>query len=134
LKSTIGLSMRSPMEELEKALKQLKGFAAHRRNNNINQQDHHHLHPQSSHRLNHQPKSTHGGTHGSSHICSREWPCGISTGGEALGPVKANCPSVFKCQDRGRRSCWVGGGDTLIVAGVGGMWEGFFLRENQERG
>jgi hypothetical protein len=25
--------------------------------------------------LNHQPKSTHGGTHGSSYICSRGWPC-----------------------------------------------------------
>jgi hypothetical protein len=32
--------------------------------------------PQNSQGLNHQPKSTHGGTHGSSHICSRGWPCG----------------------------------------------------------
>jgi hypothetical protein len=30
--------------------------------------------PQSSQGLNHQPKSAHGGTHGSSCICSRGWP------------------------------------------------------------
>jgi hypothetical protein len=30
---------------------------------------------QSSQELNHQTKNTHGGTHGSSHICSRGWPC-----------------------------------------------------------
>jgi hypothetical protein len=47
-----------------------------------------------------QPKSTHGGTHGSSHIHSRGWPCGTSVGGEALGPVKARCPSVGECQER----------------------------------
>jgi hypothetical protein len=41
-----------------------------------------------------QPKSTHGGTHGSSHIYSRGWSCEISTRGEALGPAKALCPSV----------------------------------------
>ena len=29
--------MGSPMEELEKGLKELKGFATHRKNNNINQ-------------------------------------------------------------------------------------------------
>ena len=39
MKPTIGLSTRSPMEELEKGLKELKGFAAHRKNNNINQPD-----------------------------------------------------------------------------------------------
>ena len=31
--------MGSPMEELEKGLKELKGFAHNRRNNNINQPD-----------------------------------------------------------------------------------------------
>jgi hypothetical protein len=36
---TIGLSTGSPMEELEKGLKELKGFATHRKNNNINQPD-----------------------------------------------------------------------------------------------
>jgi hypothetical protein len=29
-----------------------------------------------------------GGTHVSSHICSREWTCGTSMREEALGPVK----------------------------------------------
>ena len=47
--------------------------------------------------------------------------------GEALGPVKAGCPSVGECQDR---EVGVGGlvsrrrGD-----GIGGFWRG-----NQERG
>ena len=45
--------------------------------------------PQSFQGLNHQPKSTHGGTHGSSHICSRGWPSGSSMGGGARGPMKA---------------------------------------------
>ena len=31
--------MGCPMEELEKGLKELKGFATHRKNNNINQPD-----------------------------------------------------------------------------------------------
>jgi len=31
--------MGSPIEELEKGLKDLKGFATHRKNNNINQPD-----------------------------------------------------------------------------------------------
>jgi hypothetical protein len=34
---TIGLSMGSPTEELEKRLKELKEFATHRKNNNSNQ-------------------------------------------------------------------------------------------------
>jgi hypothetical protein len=34
--------------------------------------------PQSSQGLHHQPKSTHGGTHGSSCICSRGWPYLVS--------------------------------------------------------
>ena len=29
------------------------------------------------------------GTHGSSHICSRGWPCWASVGEDALGPVMA---------------------------------------------
>jgi hypothetical protein len=32
---TIGLNTGSPMEELEKGLKELKGFETHRKNNNI---------------------------------------------------------------------------------------------------
>jgi hypothetical protein len=49
------------------------------------------------------PKSTCGGTHGSSCVCSRGWPCRSSEGGEALGPVKALCPSVggFQGQEVG---------------------------------
>ena len=45
-------------------------------------------------------------------------------GREALGPVKAQCPSVGECQGRevgvGR---WVG--STLIEAGGGGWYMGF---------
>jgi hypothetical protein len=41
--------------------------------------------PQSSQGLNHQPKSTHGGTYGSSIICNRAWHCQASMGEEALG-------------------------------------------------
>jgi hypothetical protein len=44
---------------------------------------------QSSQRLNHQPKNTTGGTHGSRCIYSSGWPYLASMGGEALGPVKA---------------------------------------------
>jgi hypothetical protein len=53
---------------------------------------------QSSLGLNHQPKKTHGGTHGSSCICSRGWPSWSSMGGETLGPVKVLCPSIGNCQ------------------------------------
>jgi len=45
--------------------------------------------PQSSQGLNQQPESTYGGTYGSSHLCSRGWPCLASIGTKALGPVKA---------------------------------------------
>jgi hypothetical protein len=50
--------------------------------------------PQSSQGLDHQPKSTHEGTHGSSCICGRGWPYLASMGGEALGPMKVQCPSI----------------------------------------
>jgi hypothetical protein len=56
------------------------------------------MNPQKSLGLNYQPKSAHGGTHGSSCICSRRWPCQSSMGGEVVGPVKALCPSVEECQ------------------------------------
>jgi len=42
------------MEELEKELKELKGFATHRKNNNINPTDP----PSRSWGLNHQPEYT----------------------------------------------------------------------------
>jgi hypothetical protein len=53
--------------------------------NNINQPD-----PQSTQRLNHQPKSTHGGTHGSSCIGCR----GINGKG---GPGSYGGPSIGEC-------------------------------------
>ena len=37
MQPTIGLNMGSPMEELGEGLKELKVFATHRKNNNINQ-------------------------------------------------------------------------------------------------
>jgi hypothetical protein len=39
LQPTIGLSVGSPIEDLEKGLKEQKGFATHRKNNNTNQPD-----------------------------------------------------------------------------------------------
>jgi hypothetical protein len=66
--------------------------------------------PQRSQGLNHQPKSTHGATHGSSCICCREWPYPASEGGEALVSVKAQCLSVGECQgSEVRLGGWVGG-------------------------
>jgi hypothetical protein len=61
------------------------------------------------------PKSKHGGTHDSSHICSRGWPYLASMGGEVLGPVKARCPSLGECQGSEQ--------------GVGG-WVGDLLHRN----
>ena len=52
---------------------------------------------ESSQRLNHQPRVTHGGTHGSSPIYNRGWPCQASMREEAHGPVKAQCPNVGEC-------------------------------------
>ena len=45
--------------------------------------------PQSSQELKLQPKKTHGGTHGSSYICSRGWPYLTIMGEKILGPVDA---------------------------------------------
>jgi len=50
--------------------------------------------PQSSQGLHHQPKTTHGGTHGSGCICSRGWPYLASMGWEALGSIEAQYYSV----------------------------------------
>ena len=75
--------------------------------------------PQSSQGLDHQPKSTHGGIHGSCYICGRGWPCWTSVGGLALGPEGVQCPSVGECQG-GKMG--VGGWETtLIEAGGDGM-------------
>jgi hypothetical protein len=49
--------------------KELKGFATHRKNNNINQPD-----PPELPRSKPPTKSPHEGTHGSSRICSRGLP------------------------------------------------------------
>lgn len=56
---------------------------------------------------------THGGSLSSSHICSRGWPYLTSMRGEALGPVKAQCPRVGEGQVR--KMGW-GLGGTLIEA------------------
>ena len=50
--------------------------------------------PQSFQGLNHQRKSTHGGTHGSSCTHSRGLPYLASMGLEAIIPGEARCPSV----------------------------------------
>jgi hypothetical protein len=60
-----------------------------------------------------QSKKTHGGTHDSSCICSRGWPCWSSMGEEALSPVKVLCLSIGECQAQEAR---VGG---LGSRGVG---------------
>ena len=76
------------MEELGEELKELKGFAAHRKNNNINQSDLPEL--PGTKPPTKESMALGGGTHGSGCICSRGWPCHVSMGGEeALGPVKA---------------------------------------------
>jgi hypothetical protein len=56
--------------------------------------------PQSSLELYHQSKKTHGRTCDSRYIWSRGWPSMSSMGGEALGPVKAQCPNIGECQDQ----------------------------------
>ena len=69
--------------------------------------------------------STYGGTHGSSQICSRGWPCWTSLRVEALGPAKAEYPSVGECHDR---EVGVGGwvGEHPIETGEGGWDRGFW--------
>jgi hypothetical protein len=76
---------------------------------------------QSSQGLNHQPKSTHGVTHGSSCICNRGWPSRTSRGGEALCPMKALYPNMWECQGQGA------GVGRLVSRGGGGDRGGCFL-------
>ena len=53
-------------------------------------------------------------------ICSRGWPCRASMGGEALGPVKAQCPSAGECQGSEEgEDAWDRGMDD----GIGGSGE-----------
>ena len=83
--------------------------------------------PHSVQGLNHQRKSTHGGTHGSSCICSRGWPSWLSVRGEALGPVKALCPSVGECQGQ------EAGVGVLVSRGSGDrIGEGVFRGETKK--
>jgi hypothetical protein len=63
--------------------------------------------PWSSWGLNHQPKSTYGGTHGSGGICGRGWTCCTSVGGDAFGPEGVQYSRVGECQ--GSRRMGVGG-------------------------
>jgi hypothetical protein len=54
--------------------------------------------PRSSQRLKHQPMNTHQGTHGSSSLCSRGWPCLAPMGQEeALVPMENWCLNVEEC-------------------------------------
>jgi hypothetical protein len=48
--------------------------------------------PLNSWGLDHQPKCTHGGIHGSGHICGKGWPCFTLEGGAAFGPWGFNAP------------------------------------------
>jgi hypothetical protein len=69
---------------------------SHRKNNNMNQP----APPELPGTKSPAKGYTHGGTYVSTCICSRGWPCGTSMREEALGLVKAWCPSVGECQDR----------------------------------
>ena len=64
------------MEEMEKGLKDLRGFAAPWPD------------PQSSWGQEHQLKNTHG----AGHTCGRRWPCWTSVGAEALRSMVFNAP------------------------------------------
>jgi hypothetical protein len=81
-----GLSTGSPMEELDKGLKELKGFAVPWEEKQYQPT----RTPKRSQGLNHQPRSTHG----SSCMCCRGLHCWPLVGGHAFGPGKAWCPSV----------------------------------------
>jgi hypothetical protein len=98
------------MEKLEEGLRSWRGLQPHKKDNNINQPDPPTT-PYRSQGLNHQQKSTHGGTHGSNYTCSKGWPYQESMGEEALGPVKAQFPSVGEDQNNeGGVGGWVGEG------------------------
>jgi hypothetical protein len=59
------------VEDLEKGLKELRVFAAPLGGAIVSTGQI----PRSSWELNHQPKNTHGGNHGSECICGRGLPC-----------------------------------------------------------
>ena len=99
LAANIGQSTGFLMEHLEKGLKELRGFAVLCVEQNCQQARPPGTWPLKG-GLDHQPKSTHGGTLGSGHICCRRWPFWISVGGAVLGSEGVQCPSVGKRQGR----------------------------------
>ena len=111
-----------PTTGLSTDWKSWRGLQPHKKNNKSTNQTPRPTPPKFP-GTNHQPKSTHGATHGSSRICSKGWPCQASLGEEALGPVKAWCPSVG---DRTAKQEWL---DLWARRGGRGGWRG-----NQERG
>jgi hypothetical protein len=109
------------MKELEKVPSELKGSEAPEEKHQYELTS---TPTPSSLELNHQSKIAHGGTCGSSCMCSRGWPSRSSMGGEALGSVKVLCTSIGECQTR-NGSGWVGKqGD-----GIGGFSEGKLGKE-----
>jgi hypothetical protein len=93
------------MEEFGEGLKELKGFATP-----LKEKQYQQTRPlQSSQGLNHQPKSIHGGTHGSSRKCNRgNFLSGINgRGGPAWSPARAV------------RQEWMGGSGSTIIEAVG---------------
>ena len=115
-------------EEMEKGRKELTDFVAPMGGATVSTVQI----PRSSQGLDHQPKRTYGGTHGSSHICDRGWPCWTSVGEVALGPDGFCRPIVGKCQGR---KTGVGGwyGRAYIEAEEGG-WDRGFLEGRPGKG
>jgi hypothetical protein len=107
LQPIIGLSMGFPNEGVRERTEGTEGvcYLIGRTTISTNQI------PQGSQEPNPQPKSTHGGVHGSSCVYIED--CQASMEG---GYVKAWCPSVGEC--KGGEQEWVGGcGHNLIEAG-----------------
>jgi hypothetical protein len=76
--------VRIPIEELGKGSKELKG----KETLSEDQQSQLTWTPQSTQRLNHQPKSIHELVCGPWHICSRGLPCLVSVREDAPNPVE----------------------------------------------
>jgi hypothetical protein len=66
--------------------------------------------PYSFQGINYQPRSTNGGTHGSSCLCSRGWPFRASVEAEALDPIETQMFQSREMLEWWRRSRWVGRG------------------------
>ena len=94
------------MEELQKGLKELKGFKTHRKNNNINQ-------PNVPELPGTKPPTR---VAPATHVAEPRLP---SMGGDADALGKARCPSVGECQDG--EAGVVGRESTLIEAEGGKM-------------